>query len=70
MNTSLYKDLVDGKEYTTKSYHWNYTNAKIPAGITQFWYDMPSIYVQDYTFIASQTKRDGDITKDISLFDN
>ncbi len=36
VNASLYKDLVAGKEYTTKFYHWNYTNAKIPAGITQF----------------------------------
>ncbi len=31
---------------------------------------MPSIYAQHYTFIASQTKRNGDITKDILKFDN
>ncbi len=31
---------------------------------------MSSIYAQRCTFIASQTKREGDITKDILKFDN
>ncbi len=69
-NTNLNQDLVAGKEYTTKFYHWDYTYTKIPVDISHYLYDMPSIYDPHCIFIVLQTKRGGDITKDISKFDD
>ncbi len=69
-NAELCKQIAQGKEYIVKFYHWNYTSTKMPAGEIKFMYDMPSIYPPEFILTAHQTKREGDLKKDISKFDN
>ncbi len=70
-----YENKLNSK-LLTKAYfeanfiHWNYKYVKLPAGDKNFKFDMHPNSFPKYTLIAEQIKRDGEITKDFTKYDN
>ncbi len=67
-DSELTRDILQDKNNQIEFFHRKFTAVKIPKGETKFLYDMAA--TDSHAFIAEQIKRDGDIKKYFSKFDN
>ncbi len=67
---TLIEKILKGESFISRFFHWKHVLINLPANVKKYKYNLPSDDIPKHTLIVEHIKRDGDLKKDFTKYDN